>query len=97
MNRQTAFQPFDNLRQRAEEVAASLGLTIMKFVVEPPDHIHIIFGVEPDAVMSEYEKEQRKIDKEFAAMERQFEQDGIMETKAEIMKKDIASWLDEDE
>lgn len=94
MNREEAFGPFANLQAQIEEIAQSLGLSVARFMIDPPDKIHIIFAVEAEAVLSEYEKEQRKVDLTFAQMEREFEEDGIVESKMEIIRKDIAEWMD---
>lgn len=95
MNSEEAFKPFKVLEERAKEIAESLGLTVERFTlcVTEPSFIQIAFSVSPDAVLTTEEKEQRQIDEQFKAIERQFQEDQIENKRMPDVRKDIEDWL----
>lgn len=77
MDKNEALNPIRTLRKRLEEVAQSLDTEVEQFVFIPaaedrPDLFQVVFFVKAEAVMSEAEKEQKKIDAQFADLEKQF-------------------------
>lgn len=97
MNKDDAFRPFRNIEARVKEVADSLGCTVERFVIELDGTVHMIWGVLPDAILSDYEKDQRRIDAEFEAMARGVEEEAIIEQKMTTLKQDVASFMDGDD
>jgi len=65
--RDDAYRPFQNIKDRLDEVAASLGLEVARVIVNiDEDHmIQVVWTVKPDAVLTEIEKEQIRMDKSF--------------------------------
>lgn len=75
MKRDEAYEPFKNIKARLEEIAESLGLEChrVSFNVDDDYLVHVVWTVKAEAVMSEAEKEQLKIDREFDLMTKSFE------------------------
>jgi hypothetical protein len=92
-----AYRPFENLRKRFEEVAESLGLEVhnMMFFVNEENMVNVVWTVKPDAVMTEAERDQRRVDKEFADMMGGIEDP--FEDKAASARDDLSKWLEENE
>lgn len=97
MKKDEALQPLRNLHDRVVEAVASLGLTVERFVIDLDGTLHIIFGVSADAVLSDFEKEQRRIDAQFALIEAGIENDAIMEQKVKNIKQDVESFMNGDD
>lgn len=95
--RDDAYRPFDNIRNRFQEVAESLGLNIerISFSLDEDVDAHtmtVIWTVRPDAVMTEAEKEQRKVDQEFENLMNNF--DDPLENKAKDVKDSLKGFLE---
>jgi uncharacterized FlaG/YvyC family protein len=94
--RDDAYLPFENIKSRLEEVAESLGLTIERISFSLDDNVEshtvtVIWSVRPDAVMTEAEKEQRKVDEQFKALTTSF--DDPMQARAEEVKNSLNDFL----
>lgn len=81
-----AYKPFENIKARLEEVAASLGLEChnIAFTVGPHATLQVFWTLKADAVMTDAEKDQRRVDDEFARMMGGFEdplQDKVKDAK----------------
>lgn len=92
--RDDAYKPFLNIKKRLEEVAESLGLEVAKvFISVDDDHLlQVVWTVKPDAVMTEVEKEQRRVDNMFNDQMTGF--DDPIETKADKARASLQAMLD---
>lgn len=95
MNSEEAFQPFKTLEERVKEIAASLGLTVERFniCITEPAFFQIAFSVQPDAVLTQEEKEKRKVDEEFAKIEKQFQEDLLQNKRLPSVEEEVKDWL----
>lgn len=94
-NKEEAYKPFENLKKRFEEVAESLGLQVenMMFFLNEDHMVNVVWTITPEAVMTEAEKDQRRVDKEFKDM-----MGGMSDPfadKAADAKADLKKWLEE--
>ena len=94
--RDDAYRPFENIKKRLEEVADSLGLTIERIAFSLEDDVEahtmtVVWSVRPDAVMTEAEKEQRKVDEQFKALTTSF--DDPLQSKIDNVKNSLNDFL----
>lgn len=101
MNKDEALDPINKLIKRFEETVNSLDLDIQQVVVIPardgnPAAIQAVLIIKADAVMSEAEKEQKRMDIQFKEIERGLLEDSFDEKAKDIKKNtrdDLKDWL----
>jgi hypothetical protein len=94
-----ALKPIQNLQKRLQEVAKSLDLEVETFLYRPatgdmPDIFQVQLIIRAEAVMSEAEKDQKRIDAQFEEMEKALMQDDIAENKLPQIERDIQDWFE---
>lgn len=77
------------------EIAKQLGLKVERMVVNvtEPQMFTFAFSVSAEAVMTATQKEQKKFDKDFADIERAFQEETFRNEKLPSARKDIEDWL----
>lgn len=95
--RDDAYRPFENIKARFQEIAESLGLNLerISFSLDEDIEAHtmtVIWSLRPDAVMTDAEKEQRKVDQEFEKLMGNMEDP--MADKTENVKESLKSFLE---
>ncbi len=97
-NSEEALQPLRTLADRLSEIAESCDLEMQTFVFMPgikgrPDTFQVGLIIRADAVMNEDEKEQKRIDAQFASMEAEFMLTENVDKKMNTLEADIDDWL----
>lgn len=79
-NKEESIGPIRKLRKRLEDACTELDTKLDQFVLIPgdesrPDLIQVVIFVEADALLTIQEKEQKKFDEQFSAIEKDFLED----------------------
>lgn len=95
--REEAYKPFANLKKRLEEIAEALGLEVESMILFVNDEylVNVVWSVKDEAVMTDAEKDQRRVDAEFAKMMGNIADP--FEAQAKSAKEDLARWLEGNE
>jgi hypothetical protein len=102
MDKDEVLNPIKVLQTRLKEIAKSLNLDVESFVYRPSDENHPdIFQVQlvirAEAVMSDAEKEQRKVDDEFKLLEAEWAAEHNANNRMPAIEQDLEDWFGKDE